>query len=115
MATKIHRYSVYILSNKHNTVLYVGVTNNLIIRCQQHKSGEIEGFTKRYNIHKLVYFEDFTEILEAIKREKQVKKYSRAKKDALIDQFNPNREELFENGVIRNTNKNKQPGGKPEE
>ncbi len=106
MPTKIHCYFTYIMSNKHDTVLYVGMTNNLIGRCIQHKSGKIEGFTKRYNVHKLVYFEEYAYAMEAIMREKQVKKYSRAKKDALINQVNPKREELFKNGVI------KKPGSK---
>ena len=70
-------YYVYILSNKANTVLYIGVTNNLERRIYEHKNGVLEGFTKKYNVHKLVYFEMCGDIKDAIAREKQLKKWSR--------------------------------------
>ncbi len=70
-------FYVYILASKKGGVLYIGVTNNLTRRVQEHKAGIIEGFTKKYFVHKLVYFETYTSIIEAIKREKQIKKWNR--------------------------------------
>ena len=75
---KIHLYYVYILSNAHNTVLYTGVTNDLQRRCLEHKQKIIKGFTQKYNVDKLVYFEQFDFAESAIEREKQIKGYSRA-------------------------------------
>lgn len=98
---KIHIYYIYILTNKNNTVLYTGVTNNLVRRCHEHKKKLIKGFTEKYNIDKLVYYEVFNFIELAIKREKQIKGYSREKKDILIDKVNPNRDELYKNGIIK--------------
>ncbi len=83
-------YYVYILSNKTNTVLYIGVTNNLERRVHEHKNGVLEGFTKKYNVHKLVYFEMCGDIKDAIAREKQLKGFTRKRKDELIMQTNPN-------------------------
>ena len=91
---KIHLYYVYILTNSSNKVLYVGVTNNLERRCYEHKQKLIKGFTQRYNVDKLVYFEEFDSIELAIFREKQIKGYSRSKKDALINKFNLEWKEL---------------------
>ena len=82
-------YFVYILTNTANTVLYIGVTNDLARRVYEHKNGMLEGFTKKYNVHKLVYFEQTTDIYSAITREKQLKKWSRAKKESLINSKNP--------------------------
>jgi putative endonuclease len=76
---------VYILTNASNTVLYVGVTNDLKRRCYEHKQKRIKGFTKKYNIDKLIYFEEFDLIESAIAREKQIKGYSRAKKMHLLN------------------------------
>ena len=87
-------YYVYLLTNKHNTVLYTGVTNDLRRRTYEHKNRWIEGFTKRYNIDKLVYFESTTDIREAIQREKQIKVWTRKKKDDLIATMNPEWNEL---------------------
>ena len=81
-------YYVYILTNAHNTVLYTGVTNDLERRCSEHKKRIIKGFTQKYNVDKLIYFEIFDMIEDAIAREKQIKGYSRTKKIALVDQFN---------------------------
>ena len=89
-----HHYYVYILSNKSRT-LYVGVTNNLLSRVEQHRNGELEGFTKRYNIHRLVYFERFKYIGNAITREKELKGWLREKKIALIEAENPTWEDLY--------------------
>ena len=89
------RYYTYILSNKNDTTLYIGVTNNLERRVAEHRSGMIPGFTQKYNCHKLVYFEEFSDVDLAIAREKQLKKWSRAKKDALVDTKNKAREDLM--------------------
>ena len=82
-------YYVYILTNLNHYVLYVGVTNNLTRRLWEHKNGAIEGFTKKYNCHKLVYYEYSESINAAIGREKQIKGGSRKKKIDLINSFNP--------------------------
>ncbi|AOW19588.1 GIY-YIG nuclease family protein [Urechidicola croceus] len=86
---------IYILTNKNNTTLYVGVTANLEQRVKQHKSKmNRKSFTARYNLDKLVYFESFQMIGDAIAREKQLKAGSRAKKIALIEGLNPNWDDL---------------------
>ena len=85
---KIYIYYVYILTNINNTVLYTGVTNDLIRRCHEHKNKLVKGFTEKYNVDKLVYYEVFDYIDLAIKREKQIKGFSRAKKDILINKIN---------------------------
>ena len=90
------RYYTYILTNKNDTVLYIGVTNDLERRVAEHRSGKIPGFTQKYNCHKLVYFEEFSDIVQAIGREKQLKKWSRAKKEQLIDTKNKARKDLME-------------------
>lgn len=89
-------YYVYILSNGHGNALYVGVTNDLLRRVYEHKHELVEGFTKKYHIHKLLYYEIFSDIKDAIFREKQVKKYSRKKKFALVDLINSERRDLYE-------------------
>ena len=85
----MNNYYVYILTNTYNTVLYIGVTNNLERRVLEHKSGLIKGFTQKYNLHKLVYYEQTSNVNSAIAREKQLKGLTRAKKNAIIDSFNP--------------------------
>tara|TARA_R110002051_G_scaffold131151_1_gene205008 strand:+ start:4902 stop:5180 length:279 start_codon:yes stop_codon:yes gene_type:complete len=86
---------VYILTNKNNTTLYVGVTANLGKRIQQHKNKhDKKSFTAKYNVDKLVYYEVFQEIGDAIAREKQIKAGNRAKKIALIEKKNPDWEDL---------------------
>ena len=93
---KIHRYWVYILSNKNNTVLYVGVTNDVYLRVNEHRECmNKNSFTFRYNVHKLVYYVEFSEIDEAIKFEKQLKRWKREWKDNLIDHSNPDRIDLM--------------------
>ena len=82
------------MSNQYRTVLYVGVTNNLIRRCEEHKSGKYSGFTKQYRAFHLIYFETFNYIDQAIRREKQIKGWSRDKKDDLITTVNPDLSEL---------------------
>lgn len=88
-------YYVYILTNPSRT-LYVGVTNDLERRVYQHRHKLVEGFTRRYNITRLVYFEDTTDILAAIAREKQLKGWTRAKKLSLIKGVNPQWRDLSE-------------------
>ena len=83
-------YYIYILTTQSNSVLYVGVTNDLRRRLYEHKSEQSDNFTKRYHIHKLVYFEEYSSPNEAILREKQLKRWRRAKKDLLIESKNPN-------------------------
>ena len=80
---------VYILTNKNNTVIYTGVTSNLEQRVWQHKSRTIAGFTKKYNCDKLVWFQVAEEIESAIAREKQIKSWSRKKKEVIINELNP--------------------------
>ena len=88
--------AVYILSNTHNTVLYVGVTHSIVERISQHKQQLIPGFTKKYNVDKLVYYEFHADIRNAITREKQLKAGSRTKKIELIESINPNWKDLFD-------------------
>ena len=88
-------YYVYITANKNNNVIYIGVTNNIERRIYEHKSGEIKGFTQKYNVHKLVYVEMYSNIDDAIKREKQLKGWSRSKKNILIETTNPDWNELM--------------------
>ena len=83
-------YYIYILTNSNGKVMYIGVTNDLKRRLTEHKSGHIHGFTQKYNIHKLVYFEKYSSINDAIKREKQLKKWRREKKNSLVEEVNPN-------------------------
>ena len=82
-------YCVYILANWNDSVLYIGVTSNLNRRLYEHRNGLADGFTKKYNVHKLVYFEQTNDVYSAISREKQLKNWSRAKKNALIIRTNP--------------------------
>ena len=97
---KLHLYYVYILTNARHNVLYTGLTNDLERRCYEHKMKKIKGFTQKYNVDKLIYFERFEYIELAITREKQKKGYSRIKKSALIDQFNKEWKELYNYGKI---------------
>jgi len=83
------QYYVYIMTNPRNNVLYTGVTNNLNRRVQEHRDKTVPGFTKKYNVTKLVFAEAFSTALEAITREKQIKAGSRQKKIALIEGINP--------------------------
>ncbi len=83
-------YYVYILTNNSNSTLYTGVTNDLLRRVYEHKNNLVDGFTKKYNVHKLIYFEQTTDIYSAIEREKQIKSWSRKRKNDLINGFNEN-------------------------
>ena len=80
---------VYMLSNWNDSVLYIGVTSNLPKRLYEHKNGLADGFTKKYNVHKLVCFEEASYLQSALAREKQLKGWTRAKKNALINAVNP--------------------------
>jgi putative endonuclease len=88
------QYFTYIMTNQHNSVLYTGITHDLAGRVWQHKEGKIEGFTKRYNIDKLVYYESYADVNEAILREKQIKGWLRSKKVSLIEEDNESWEDL---------------------
>lgn len=83
------RYFVYIITNQNNTVLYTGVTNDLVRRLNEHKNKSVKSFSYRYNLEKLVYFEETTNVHSAIYREKQLKAGSRLKKIKLIENLNP--------------------------
>ena len=88
-------YYVYILANKRNGALYIGVTSDLIKRVWEHKNKVIEGFTQKYNVNKLVYFEQYNDPINAIKREKRLKKYNRKWKLGLIEKETPDWKDLY--------------------
>ena len=90
------QYYVYIMTNKINSVLYTGVTNDLNRRLFEHKNKLLEGFTKKYNIDKLLFYEAYDDINNAIAREKQIKGGSRAKKIQLIEEMNSKWDDLYE-------------------
>ena len=92
-------YYIYIMANKTNTTIYIGVTGNLIKRVWEHKNKLIRGFTTRYNIDKLVYYEETTDVNSAIAREKQLKGWNRARKNQLIEKVNPNWDDLYD-GIL---------------
>ena len=87
-------YCVYILTNENGNVMYIGVTNNLSRRIYEHKNKLVKGFTQKYNVHKLVYYESMSDVKTAIIREKQIKKWSRSKKNKLVESLNPDWREL---------------------
>lgn len=93
---KMKQYFVYMLASKRNGTLYIGVTNNLIRRVYEHKKKLVEGFTKKYNVQLLVYYETYNNIIEAIKREKAMKKWYRKWKVELIEKNNPEWKNLYE-------------------
>ena len=88
---------VYILASKRKGTLYIGVTSDLVKRVWEHRNGFIEGFTKKYNVHQLVYYEQYDNMDAAIIRERQLKKWNRAWKIRLIEEFNPRWNDLYEN------------------
>jgi putative endonuclease len=90
------QYYVYILASKKNGTLYIGVTNDLVKRIHEHKQNFIDGFTKEYNVHALVYYEQHNEIEEVILREKQMKKWNRKWKIRLIEENNPEWKDLHD-------------------
>jgi len=98
---KIHlmnekQYYVYFMASRNNNALYVGFTSDLIRRVYEHKSHFVEGFSKQYNTVKLVYYEVCGEALSAIEREKQIKNFRREKKNKLVNAFNPEWNDLYE-------------------
>ncbi len=95
MKREIHP-CIYIITTKYNSVLYTGVTSNLMKRIYEHKNKLVSGFSSKYNVKKLVYYEEFTTLNEAITREKQIKGGSRQKKVDLIKNLNPEWKDLYE-------------------
>ena len=89
-------YYVYLMANRKHGTLYIGVTNNLIRRAYEHRTNAVRGFTSRYHVHLLVWFEGYDDPLTAITREKEIKKWRRAWKVNLIEQSNPKWADLFE-------------------
>ncbi|EKE03908.1 MAG: hypothetical protein ACD_20C00129G0004 [uncultured bacterium] len=87
---------VYIMTNEYNTTFYIGVTNDLIRRVYEHKNKLVDGFSKTYNLNKLVYFEQFDNIIDAIEREKKLKNWHRNWKLNLIKEFNPKNNDLYD-------------------
>ena len=90
----MHKSYVYFMSNKNNTVIYIGITSNLLKRVYQHKSKAYKGFTYKYNCDMLIYFEEFNDINQTISREKQLKAGNRKKKEDLINSLNPEWKDL---------------------
>ena len=90
------QYCIYILTNKHNNILYTGITGDIQKRIYEHKTKAVAGFTKKYNVDKLVYYEIFEDPENAILREKQIKSGSRQKKIDLINNFNKEWRDLYE-------------------
>ncbi|MGI6434110.1 MAG: GIY-YIG nuclease family protein [Syntrophomonadaceae bacterium] len=87
-------YYVYIMTNWNNKVLYIGITNNLGRRVYEHKNKLVNGFTAKYNVNKLVYFDSTSDVKSAISREKQIKGWTRRKKNELIASLNPGWDDL---------------------
>ena len=92
-------YYVYILASKRNGTLYIGVTNNLERRIYEHKNDLVRGFTKKYEVHNLVYYEGTNDIYTALQREKQLKKWNRTWKVALIERVNPDWNDIAGNWI----------------
>jgi len=92
----MNAYFVYILASKKNGTLYIGVTSNLVKRVFEHKQNMVEGFTKKYGVHTLVYYEQTNDINAAITREKQLKKWKRQWKINLIEKDNPKWNDLYD-------------------
>jgi len=103
LSVRVMSYYVYILSNPAGTVLYTGVTNDLVRRVAEHRSKVMSGFTSRYNVTCLVFFEHTDDVVTAIEREKKLKGSSRQRKLALIRGFNPNWTDLYDELVADNS------------
>lgn len=93
-------FYIYILANKRNGTLYIGVTSDLIKRVWEHKGGFVQGFTKRYGIKTLVYYEVYLDIRDAIEREKRLKNWSRLWKLRIIEEMNPEWKDLYEEIIL---------------
>ena len=96
LQTDMPSFYVYLLTNQNNKVMYVGVTNHLVRRVYEHKTKQIQGFTEKYNVNKLVYFEETSDVRAAITREKEIKKWRREKKNSLVVTVNPDWKDLSE-------------------
>ena len=96
MSINSQQYYVYILASKKNGTLYTGITKDLLFRVQQHKNDLVEGFTRKYQVHRLVYFEVLENPYDAILREKRIKKWKREWKISLIEKDNPDWKDLYE-------------------
>jgi putative endonuclease len=92
--TNEHQYYVYLLTNWNNKVMYAGVTSDLKRRLFQHRNKSVKGFTEKYNIHKLVYYEATSDVVSAIAREREIKKWRREKKNRLVETINPDWKDL---------------------
>ena len=92
----MNQYYVYILTNWNDRVMYIGVTNDLRRRLYEHQEELVDGFTKDYHVHKLVYFETTSDVKAAIEREKQLKGWRREKKNGLVERLNPTWKDLSE-------------------
>jgi len=95
----MRQYYVYILASRRNGTLYIGVTNNLYKRVYEHKNDLVGGFTRRYRVHNLVYYEVYSDIRDAIAREKRMKKWKRQWKIELIEKSNPQWRDLYSDVV----------------
>ena len=91
----VKQYYVYILASKRNGTLYIGVTSNLLKRVYEHKNNLVEGFTQKYNVHNLVYYESCNDVYSAIAREKRMKKWKRQWKIKAIEKLNPHWRDLY--------------------
>ncbi len=91
---KEREYYVYIITNKYNTAIYIGMTNDLLRRLDEHKKKIYKSHTQRYNLYKLIYYEQTTDVNSALNREKEIKKWSRKKKNELIYKLNPTWKDL---------------------
>jgi putative endonuclease len=91
----MNSYYVYILASRRNGTLYIGVTNDLVRRVYDHKTRTIEGFTEKYGVHTLVYYEPYTDVYDALTREKRLKKWKRQWKIDLIESVNPDWKDLY--------------------
>ena len=92
----MNTYYVYIMASSNNRTLYIGMTNNLIRRVYEHRNGLIDGFTKKYNCHKLVWFQETNSIESAITKEKQMKNWIRQYKENVINEMNPEWKDLYD-------------------
>ena len=92
----MNSFYVYILASRKNGTLYIGVTNDLVLRVYDHKSDVIQGFTENYGVHNLVYYESYTDVRDALTREKRLKKWKRQWKINLIETNNPDWRDLYE-------------------
>ncbi len=90
------RYCVYIVASGRNGTLYIGMTNDLARRIDEHRQGMVSGFTKRYGVHRLVYYEEYEDVRDAIVRERQMKKWRRRWKMNLIEDVNPDWRDLYD-------------------